>query len=136
MTKQRRFNPYGPLVYNGDWYSRLLNALKSVDENTSVPQVRTAAFHLIDLLAKHDECIHSVTATAPLPEKLDPAYVLSCVEDPASGDAVRVTLVEPRSIALTLTTRGSRDFVESQAKCLLESGISYAKMLLSMKLEW
>ena len=127
---KKRFRPYGQLIVNVDWHTKLLIALKSAEEGTELPQVRTAILRLRDVLVEHDECIHTVTVTKPLPEIIDPAYVLSCVEDPDAGDVVRVALVEPRSIALTLTGRGSRTIVEFRAQHLLESVISQAKSSL------
>ena len=117
----------------GDWHGQLLLALDNAAQWTSVPEVRDAARKLRELLEQFDECEHSVSLSAEIPEGTDPVFVLDCVREQVKAEGGKAELVLPNSLRVEVTGRGSLDYVQSLVKERLSRGIAVAQFILSSK---
>lgn len=133
MVKRR--NPFEGLVYYGDWHTPLLRWLDAAEEGTCSPKMLVAIAGMKKLLAENDECIHTVEAVARVPEGMEVEFAADCVRDTRYGEEVLVSLGENRSISLTTTVRGDREYAEHCAQRLLSEGISRAQFALSWRAE-
>ena len=86
-----RPNRFARLFYDGDWHSRLVSSLKLAKEGGCSQEIQRAIATLEQLLSESDECIHTVTATQPIPKGMAPNFALECVRE-----CIDVTTVEQR----------------------------------------
>lgn len=128
---KKRINPFDGLVYDGDWHSRLLVALKLAKEDATSTELQNAIVEFERVLVKHDECLQTVTAFRLLPLGIEPDFVVECTTSTSYGEVADVSLTGNGSIALTLTMRGSLNHVEHRAASLMERGIAAARVILA-----
>lgn len=133
MAKRR--NPFEGLVYYGDWHTPLLRWLDAAEEGTSSDNLLEAIAGMKRLLAETDECIHTVTASARVPEGIEVEFAADCARDTRHGEDVSVSVSEDGGISLTTTVRGDREYAERCAQQLLREGLNRAAFTLCWRLE-
>lgn len=133
MAKRR--NPLEGLLYNGDWHTPLVRWLDAAEEGTSSDKLLEAIACMKMLLAETDECVHTVTASARVPEGIEVEFAAECAKDTRHGEDVSVSVSEDRSISLTTTVRGDREYAERCAQQLLREGLNRAAFALRWRLE-
>lgn len=79
---------------------------------------------------KNNECIHTVTVSRRLPKGIDPKLVFECTANPPDGEDVEVSLIGYDEIELTISLRGSLDYVENRADWLIDNGIAWARFVI------
>ncbi|NMF96153.1 hypothetical protein GPA27_01915 [Aromatoleum toluolicum] len=131
----KRRNPFEGLVYNGDWHTPLLRWLDTAEEDTSSDKLLEAIAGMKKLLAENDECVHTRTAVARVPEGIEVEFAADCTRNTRHGEEVSVSVGEDRDISLTVTVRGDREYAERCAKQLLSEGIYRAEFTLSWRSE-
>jgi len=123
----KRPRPFSQLLYDGDWHSRLVEALELAQESVISEEIRDAISPLLRLLAERDECLHVITLTKTVPKDVGAEYVAECARDQRFDDDITVEVVGPGVVSLTLTKRGSRESAERLAESLVEEAIHDAR---------
>lgn len=124
---RRRPNRFVNLIYDGDWHTRMITALGLAREGTRSQEILAAIEVLERLLAKNDECVHTVTAFLSVPPSMDAQFLLNHVEQSVDVEPAALKLAPDGHVELTITARGDREHVHCMAKAILSSGLSTAK---------
>lgn len=122
-----RPNRFANLFYDGDWHSRLVSSLKLAKEGSCSQTIQEAIGKLEQLLSDYDECIHTVTATHPVPTGIAPSFAVECVRECIDIAPADITLSNDGDLVLTLTARGAREHVLGMARSILKCGANSAK---------
>lgn len=122
-----RPNRFMNLIYNGDWHTRLSNVLGLAREGTGSQEILAAIEVLERLLASTDECIHTVTASRPVPPSMSAQFLMGYIKESIDVEPAALKLALNGDVELTITARGDREHVESMARAILSSGLSSAK---------
>lgn len=124
---RRRPNQFANLVYDGDWHSKLVSVLKLAKEGSRSQEIHRAIATLEQLLSESDECLHTVTATQPVPRGIAPDFAMECVEECIDVTPGELKLSIHGELALTITARGDREHVVGMAMSILKCGVNHAK---------
>ena len=90
-------------------------------------EIRKSIEALETLLARTDECIHTVTRTTQVPRGIDANVVHQYLLEQIQGEQASLTRTSPTVFELTITGRGNLGSVEATAEHVLELGIIEAK---------
>lgn len=118
-----------PLVYDGDWHLRLMNALNLAEKEAISLELQASIKALQQLLLLNEECLQRVTVTKPLPKGMD--YKFACEHVRAAcreGEEVNFHPGDPTQIAMTVVMRGSLSYVSSRVDVIVKNGLRSAIM--------
>jgi hypothetical protein len=122
-----RPNKYRGLFYDGDWHTKLANAVHLAKAGTQSNDLLSAIEVLEHQLAKTDECVHTVIAVQAVPQNMDGQFLLLHVERCIDVHPATLQLNSAGEIELKITARGTWGDVQSMATAILYSGLSRAK---------
>ncbi|WP_295003511.1 hypothetical protein [uncultured Dechloromonas sp.] len=124
---KNRPNRFRGLLYNGDWYKKLVTALKLAKEGTCSQELLATIEVLERQLSQADECLHTVTAIQVVPSSMRAQFLLNHIRQCVDVEPATLLLAQNGDIELTITARGSREHVHSMAEAILSSGLALAK---------
>lgn len=124
-------NRFHGLFPDGDWHTRLATALVLAKSDTTSRELVAAIEVLEQLLAKNDECRHTVTAVQSPPLGMEAAFLMSCIEQCIDVEPANLCLTSTGQIELTITARGYLSTVQGMAALILSRGMAEAKAIIS-----
>lgn len=124
---RNRPNRFRGLVYNGDWHTKLVTALRLARDGTGSKEMLATIEVLERQLVQTDECVHTVTATQAVPFSMGALFLLNHIKQTIDVEPSTLNVSPNGDIELTITARGDRDHVFSLAQAILSSGLARAK---------